>query len=143
MVSAAPPSWYWQRGPADLVLRHGHVVTVDPAHPEAQAVAVSAGKILAVGSDADIQRYIGPHTQVIDLKGRLLLPGFIDAHAHFMAMGEVLKELDLTKAHTWDDIVQMVADAVKTAKPGQWIQGSGWHQAKWDHAPEPNVDGLP
>ncbi|MDE3154845.1 MAG: amidohydrolase, partial [Acidobacteriota bacterium] len=46
-------------------------------------------------------------------------------------------------AHTWDDIVQMVADAVKTAKPGQWIQGSGWHQAKWDHAPEPNVDGLP
>ncbi|HVB38880.1 MAG TPA: amidohydrolase [Vicinamibacterales bacterium] len=140
---AQSPSWYWQRGPADLVLRHGHVVTVDAAHPEAQAVAVSAGKILAVGSDEAIQRYIGPHTQVIDLNGRLLIPGFIDAHAHFMGMGEALKELDLTKAHTWDDIVRMVADAVKTAKPGQWIQGRGWHQAKWDHAPEPNVEGLP
>ena len=140
---AQAPSWYWQRGPADLVLRNGHVVTVDPARPEAQAVAVSAGKILAVGSDRAIQRYIGPRTRVIDLKGRLLIPGFIDAHAHFMGMGEALKELDLTKAHTWDDIVRMVAEAAKRAKPGQWIQGRGWHQAKWDHPPQPNVDGLP
>ncbi len=140
---AQSPSWYWQRGPADLVLRHGHVVTVDEAHPEAQAVAVSAGRILAVGSDEAIQRYVGPHTKVIDLQGRLLIPGFIDAHAHFMGMGEALKELDLTKAHTWDDIVRMVADAARKAKPGQWIQGRGWHQAKWEHAPEPNVDGLP
>ena len=137
------PTWYWQRGPADLVLEHGHVVTVDTMHPEAQAVAVSAGKILAVGSDADIQRYVGPKTTVVDLRGRLLIPGFIDAHAHFMGMGEALVQLDLTKAHTWDDIVRMVADAAKTAKPGEWIQGRGWHQAKWDRVPEPNVDGLP
>ncbi len=141
--AAAEPTWYWQRGPADLVLRGGHVVTVDAARPEAQAVAVSAGRILAVGSDSEIQGYIGPHTRVIDLAGRLLVPGFIDAHAHFMGMGEALKELDLTKARTWDDIVALVAAAVQQAKPGQWIQGRGWHQAKWDRVPQPNVAGLP
>ena len=137
------PSWYWERGPADLVLEHGHVVTVDTGRPDAQAVAVSAGKIVAVGSDAEIQRYVGPKTTVEDLHGRLLIPGFIDAHAHFMGIGEALQELDLTKAHTWDDIVRMVGDAAKTAKPGDVIQGRGWHQAKWDHVPEPNVEGLP
>ena len=142
-VVAQAPTWYWQRGPADLVLEHGRVVTVDPAHPEAQAVAVSAGRILAVGRDQDLQRYVGPRTQIVDLQGRLLMPGFIDAHAHFMGIGEALKELDLTKARTWDDIVRMVADAAKTAKPGEWIQGRGWHQAKWDRPPQPNVDGLP
>jgi predicted amidohydrolase YtcJ len=143
LAAAAGQTWYWQRGPADVVLRHGHVVTVDAAHPEAQAVAVLAGRILAVGTDEAIQAYIGPRTTVIDLKGRLLVPGFIDAHAHFMGMGEALKELDLTKARTWDDIVALVAAAVKQASPGQWIQGRGWHQAKWDRAPQPNVDGLP
>ncbi|HET9743289.1 MAG TPA: amidohydrolase [Terriglobales bacterium] len=135
--------WYWQRGPADLVLRHGHVVTMDEHEPEAQAVAVAGQRILAVGSDAAIQHYIGPSTRIIDLQGRLLIPGFIDAHAHFMGIGEALKQLDLTKAHTWDDIVQMVAAAAKQAKPGAWIEGRGWHQAKWDRVPQPNVDGLP
>ncbi|MGH9410864.1 MAG: amidohydrolase [Vicinamibacterales bacterium] len=143
LAQTKTPSWYWQRGPAEMVLEHGRVVTVDTAHPEAQAVAVSAGKVLAVGSDKDVQQYVGPKTTIIDLHGRLLIPGFIDAHAHFMGIGEALQELDLTKAHTWDDIVRMVADAAKTAKPGELIQGRGWHQAKWDHVPEPNVEGLP
>ncbi len=143
VARAQAPTWYWQRGPADLVLRNGHVVTVDDAHPSAEAVAVSAGRILAVGSDADIQQYVGPGTRVIDLNGRLLVPGFIDAHAHFMGIGQALKQLDLTKARTWDDIVAMVAEAAKTARPGEWIQGRGWHEAKWDRTPEPNVQGLP
>lgn len=143
LAQTKAPSWYWERGPADLVLEHGHVVTVDTARPEAQAVAVSAGKIVAVGSDTEVQPYVGPKTAVVDLHGRLLIPGFIDAHAHFMGIGEALQELDLTKAHTWDDIVRMVADAAKTAKPGDVIQGRGWHQAKWDHVPEPSVEGLP
>lgn len=140
---AQAPAWYWERGPADLVLRNGRVVTMDEGHPTAEAVAVAAGKILAVGSNQEIGRYVGPRTRVIDLNGRLLAPGFIDAHAHFMGLGESLKQLDLRKARTWDDIVQMVAAAAKAAKPGQWIQGRGWHQAKWDRAPQPNVEGLP
>jgi predicted amidohydrolase YtcJ len=116
---------------------------MDDGRPSAQAVAVAGDKVLAVGSDADIQRYVGPNTRIIDLNGRLLVPGFIDAHAHFMGIGQALKQLDLTKAHTWDDIVAMVAEAAKTARPGEWIQGRGWHQAKWDRTPQPNVEGLP
>ncbi|HEX7018398.1 MAG TPA: amidohydrolase [Gemmatimonadaceae bacterium] len=129
--------------PADLVLRGGEIATLDAAHPEAQALAARDGRIVAVGSDADVARFTGPRTRVIDLHGARAVPGFIEAHGHFMGLGESLMELDLTKARTWDDIVAMVRKAAAAAKPGDWIVGRGWHQEKWDHAPQPNVHGLP
>jgi predicted amidohydrolase YtcJ len=129
--------------PADLVLLHGTVVTVDSTHPDAQALAVRGDTIVAVGTDAEIQRYVGSQTRVIDLHGATAVPGFNEAHGHFMGLGESKMQLDLTKATSWDDIVQMVAAAAKTAKPGTWIQGRGWHQEKWDKPPQPNIEGLP
>jgi len=129
--------------PADLVLTNGQVVTVDEKLPEAQALAVRGGKIEAVGSVKEINRYIGSATQVIDLGGKLAIPGLIDSHGHFMGLGSSKLILDLTKARNWDDIVAMVGEAAKTARPGEWIRGRGWHQDKWDKVPEPNVDGLP
>ena len=129
--------------PADLVLQHGTVYTVDSLHPEAQAIAISGDSIVAVGSDADIQRYVGSATKVIDLQGATAMPGFIEAHGHFMGLGEAKMQLDLTTATSWDDIVQMVAAAARDAKPGTWILGRGWHQEKWNQPPEPNVEGLP
>lgn len=128
---------------ADLVLTGGKVVTVDPALGEAQAIAVKGHVIQAVGSVEEIDRYVGPGTEIIDLDGRLAIPGFIDSHGHYMSLGESKMELDLTKARTWDEIVEMVAAAVSAAEPGEWIQGRGWHQEKWDVVPEPNVDGVP
>ncbi len=128
---------------ADLVLMHGKLATLEAKHPTAQALAVKDGHILAVGNDADIQPYIGKATQVIDLKGGLAVPGFIEGHGHFLELGESLLQLDLTKAKDWDEIVAIVGTAVKQAKPGQWILGRGWHQEKWSHAPQPNVEGLP
>jgi predicted amidohydrolase YtcJ len=129
--------------PADLVLLGGHVVTVDAARPETQAVAVTGYRITAVGSDSRIRHYIGPDTEVIDLQGRLAVPGFIDGHGHYLSVGNALTILDLTKARTWDDIVALVAEtAAKTAR-GEWITGRGWHQEKWDRVPQPNVDGVP
>ncbi|HET7176536.1 MAG TPA: amidohydrolase [Gammaproteobacteria bacterium] len=130
-------------GPADLVLLDGKIVTLEASQPEAQAVAVRDGEILALGDDEDIKTYMGPSTQVIDLHGKLAVPGFIEGHGHFMELGRTLTELDLTHAKTWDDILAQVAEAVKQAKPGQWILGWGWHQEKWEHPPGPNVDGLP
>ena len=76
-------------------------------------------------------RYIGPSTRVIDLHGQLAIPGFIESHGHFTGVGDMKMELDLTNATSWDDIVAMVAEAVKKAKPGEWIYGRGWHQEKW------------
>jgi predicted amidohydrolase YtcJ len=129
--------------PADLVLRGGKIVTVDDEKPEAQAIAVRGDTIVALGSNDEIQRYIAATTRVIDLKGALAVPGFIDAHAHFTGVGEAARNLKLATARNWDDIVRMVAEAAKTAKPGEWILGRGWHQEKWSEVPSPNVEGFP
>ncbi len=128
---------------ADLVLHGGKVVTVDETVPEGEALAVLDGRILAVGSDAEIQSYIGEGTQVIDLGGQLAIPGFIDSHVHFSGIGSAQLQLNLMDVANWDEIVDMVAAAVAEAEPGELITGRGWHQEKWDRVPEPNVDGLP
>ncbi len=129
--------------PADLVLRGGVVLTVDDALPEAEAIAVDGHLIVAVGSDREIDAYVGPDTRVIDLRGRLAIPGFIEGHAHFMSMGQAKSMLDLTGAATWDEIVEMVGAAARKAEPGDWILGWGWHQEKWSEVPKPNVEGVP
>ena len=128
---------------ADLVLVNGSVVTVDSQRPRAEAVAVRGDRIIAVGTSAEIRRLTGPGTRVIDLAGRLLIPGFIEGHGHYTGLGESKLVLDLTTAGTWDDIVAMVGQAARTARPGEWIVGRGWHQEKWARTPQPNVQGVP
>jgi predicted amidohydrolase YtcJ len=129
--------------PATLVLRNGRLSTVDPARPEAQALAVRGDVIARVGTNDEIQPYIGEKTEVIDLNGRRAIPGFIDSHLHFTGVGQSKMELNLAHAKNWDEIVAMVAEKVRTAQPGEWIVGRGWHQEKWDHVPAPNVEGFP
>jgi hypothetical protein len=129
--------------PADLVLTNGRIVTVDDALPEAQAVAVRDAIIVAVGTSEEIEDFIGPSTEVIDLGGRLAVPGFIEGHGHYLSLGRAQTILDLTQADTWDDIVAMVRDAAAQARPGEWINGRGWHQEKWSQLPAETVDGVP
>jgi predicted amidohydrolase YtcJ len=143
MVSAAACSRTPAVEPASLVLRNGRIVTVDEAKPEAQAMAVRGDTIVAVGTNEEIQPYVGQDTEVIDLAGQLAIPGFIEGHGHFTGVGQARMNLNLTKAKSWDEVVAMVADAAKQAKPGEWILGRGWHQEKWDKAPQPNVEGFP
>jgi predicted amidohydrolase YtcJ len=132
-----------QTRPATLVLTNGRVVTMDSARPEAQAIAIAGDRIIAVGTSAEIQRMVGAQTQVIDLQGRLAIPGFIEGHGHFMGLGQSKLQLDLTTVKNWDEIVTMVRDAAAKAKPGEWILGRGWHQEKWDRPPVPSVEGNP
>ena len=129
--------------PADLVLRNGHIVTVDSALPEAQAVAVRGYEIIAVGTDDEIDAYIGEETEVVDLNGRLAVPGFIEGHGHYMGLGRAKMILDLTKARAWEDIVSLVGAAARDAGRDAWIAGRGWHQEKWDSIGEPTFDGVP
>ena len=128
---------------ATLVLHGGRVVAVDDANTEDTAIAVANDRVLLVGSDQDVEALIGPETQVVDLEGRLAIPGFIEGHGHFMGIGNAKMILDLTKASTWNDIVNQVADAAAESEPGAWITGRGWHQEKWDETPEGSVDGVP
>jgi predicted amidohydrolase YtcJ len=128
---------------ATMALVNGHVVTVDSARPDAEAVAIAGDRIIAVGTSAEIMRLVTPTTRVIDVQRRLVVPGFIDGHGHYMALGESKLQLDLTTARAWDDIVAQVAEAARTARPGDWIVGRGWHQAKWERAAVPSVEGNP
>lgn len=128
---------------ATLVLTNGRIVTVDSTRPEAQAVAIAGDRIIAVGSNADIQRHVTRSTRVIDLRGQLAVPGFIEGHGHWMGLGQSKLQLDLTKAKNWDDIVAMVREAAAKARPGEWILGRGWHQEKWDRPPVPAVESNP
>lgn len=128
---------------ADLVLLDGNIVTVDDALGTVNALAVKDGRILAVGSTAEMQKHVAANTKVIKLEGRTAIPGFIEGHAHFIGVGNSKLILDLSKVRTWDEVVDMVAAAVKKAQPGEWIVGRGWHQEKWDRRPEGNVEGFP
>lgn len=128
---------------ADLVFLNGRVLTMDPARPDATAIAVSGDRVLAVGSDEEIAKLGGEGTRVIDLAGRTAMPGFIDGHAHLVGIGDARIALDLRGAKSWDEVVSRVAAAVRKARPGEWILGRGWHQKDWASPPEPNVEGFP
>jgi predicted amidohydrolase YtcJ len=129
--------------PADLILRNGKLLTLDAARPEATALAIAGDRILAVGTDAEVDRFRGEATRVVDLAGRTAIPGFIDGHAHFVGIGDARIALDLRGAKSWDEVVSRVALAAKTARAGEWILGRGWHQKEWASPPEPNVEGFP
>src|SRR6478672_5556487 len=127
----------------DLALVGGRIVTLDDRTPEAQAIAIRGDRILAVGSDAEIRALAGPQSKFIDLAGRMAMPGFIECHGHFLGLGDSKRKLDLTKAKSWKEIVDLVAAEAKKTPAGQWIVGRGWHQGKWRAPPTPNVQGYP
>ncbi|MCB1645742.1 MAG: amidohydrolase [Pseudomonadales bacterium] len=142
-AEASEPQATSMQVPADLVLRGGKVITVDDDLGEAEAIAVNGYTITAVGSNEAISAYIGSNTEVVELNGRTVIPGFIEGHGHYLSLGRARQILDLTTAKNWDEIVSKVASAVDKAEPGEWIFGRGWHQEKWDSLPAKNVDGVP
>ncbi len=128
---------------ADLVIKNANIITLDDTKKNAQALAARDGKIIAIGTNAEIDRIAPKPKHTLDLDGEFVCPGFIEGHAHFVGLGESKMMLDLTKAKRWSDIVEMVAEAAKKAKPGEWIIGRGWHQSKWDRKPPNHVHGYP
>ena len=128
---------------ADMVIMNSNVVTVDPAAPAAEAIAIDGDRITAVGSDEVIGRYIGDDTEVIDLAGQTAIPGLIEGHGHYTSFGGSLMILDFRYAKSWAEIVSMVAGAVAETPAGEWIIGRGWHQDKWEVKEDVLVEGLP
>ena len=115
---------------ADVVFTNGNIWTVDRALPRAAAVAAKDGKILAVGTGATIKKYIGPSTSVVDLKGRLMLPGFIDDHAHFMSGGFQLQNVDLRDAKSEAEFARRI-EARAEEYPERWVTGGDWDHDNW------------
>ena len=128
---------------ADLLFINADVVTVDEALPQAQAVAIEGDRILAVGSTEEMLAFRGDDTEVINLDGQMLIPGFIEGHGHYTSFGGSLLILDFRYAESFAEIVAMVAEAAAETPPGEWIVGRGWHQDKWAVREEVLVEGLP
>ncbi|MDX2250211.1 MAG: amidohydrolase [Bacteroidia bacterium] len=122
--------------PADFALINGNIYTVNPSQPHAEAVAVKDGRIIAVGTNEEIEVFIEEKTEVLDLAGKTVVPGLIESHAHIMGVGENKRYLNLLAVGSYDELVEKVAEAVAKAKPGEWILGRGWHQSKWIPQPE-------
>ena len=128
---------------ADLLLVNGDVVTVDDAMPRAEAVAIRGDRILAVGSTGDLLSYRTGKTEVIDVGGAMVIPGFIEGHGHYTSFGGSLLILDFRHATSFAEIVAMVGAAAADTPDGEWIVGRGWHQDKWSAREETLVEGLP
>lgn len=115
---------------ADFIVINAKVYTVDSAFSTIEAFAVSNGKIIATGKNEEMQELFKAN-EVIDAEGRVVVPGFIDAHAHFMSYGQSLQELDLTETKSWEQIIEKTEDYAETHPEG-WVIGRGWDQNDWD-----------
>lgn len=128
---------------ATLVLTGGRVVTMDAEGTESEAIALQGDRILRLGTADEMAELITEDTRVVQLEGRLAIPGFIEGHGHFFGVGDAAMQLDLRKASTWSQIVAQVEAAAKELPKGSLIRGRGWHQEKWTRPPADAVDGLP
>jgi len=128
--------------PADLLLTNGTIVTLDEDIGTATALAAAGDTVLAVGDANEVMEHAGPQTRLIDLEGRLAIPGFIEGHGHFMGMGEAQRQLGLLGTSSWNQIVMMV-DSAAGATEGTWVEGRGWHQEKWSAPLDRTVEGFP
>src|SRR5215475_5802584 len=125
---------------ATLIVTNAAAYTVDKQRPKAEAVAVLGDRIAAVGSRIDIDLWRGPQTKVIDAGGKLLLPGFNDAHVHFIQGGAQLEQVQLTDAATPEEFAKRIAAQVKKTPKGEWILGGRWDETKWPKPELPTKD---
>ena len=122
---------------ADLIITNAKIWTVDKARPQAEALAIVGERIVAVGSAADMDVWHGPQTKVVDAQGRLLLPGFNDAHVHFVDGGEHLQEVQLKDTTTPQEFAERIAQRAKKTPKGEWVTGGDWDEQKWSPAELP------
>jgi len=132
MLLGAGLAW-GQRPSADLIVTNAKVYTVDAKHPVAEAVAVIGERIVAVGSAAEIDTWRGADTTVIDAGGKLVLPGFNDAHVHFLDGSSDLLQVKLKDAHTPQEFAKRIAEQVQRTKKGEWVLGGNWDDQGFDH----------
>jgi predicted amidohydrolase YtcJ len=127
-----------QRKPAaDLIIANANIWTVDAGQPQAEAVAVLGERIVAVGSNAEIEQWRGPQTRVINAEGKRLVPGFNDAHVHFISGGMQLDAVQLKDATSAEEFARRIGERAKASVKGEWILGGNWDETKWNPASLP------
>jgi predicted amidohydrolase YtcJ len=123
-VQATPP-------PADLIVHDARIHTVDATHPQVAAMAVRDGRIVFVGSEREAMSLRGPKTRLLDLEGKTVIPGMIDAHAHLLGLGQGLQTIDLRGTSSYDAVIAKVVERRDGTQNGRWIVGRGWDQNDW------------
>ncbi len=128
--------------PADLVLANGRIYTVDETRPWVEAAAVVGDRIVAVGACRDMAAWTGPATRVIDLEGRLVLPGFTDSHVHFIQGGKSLLSVQLRDADSREEFVARIAAFARRLPKGEWIIEGNWDHQRFPGAELPRRDWI-
>lgn len=123
---------------------NGKIVTMEKDMPQAEAVVISNGRITFVGSNSEALKHQVAVTQVIDLKGRMMVPGFIDSHMHLLNLGYSMRNIDLSGAKSIEELKALISNFIKTnnIEPGQWVLGRGWNQDYFDVKVFPNRHDL-
>jgi len=134
LVGLATVSSAHAQTPADLVLRGGTVYTVSDQQPKAEAVAVSSGRIVFVGSTAGAAKFVGPHTRVVEIGHRVVLPGLTDSHYHLLGVGQREFKLNLQGSRSVAEVLTWLRSRMSAAEPGQWVTGYGWIETHWTPA---------
>ena len=124
---------------ADVVITGGRVWTGDPGKPLAESVAILRDRIVAVGSDGDVAPWRGPETRRIDARGRLVLPGFNDAHVHFVSGGQSLENVNLKDAPSREEFARRIGERAATIPKGEWLTGGDWDDQQWSPAVMPDA----
>jgi predicted amidohydrolase YtcJ len=125
-----------------LILYNGRIYTQDPQQPHATAVAIRDNRIVAVGSDDEVKALPGPVAERVDLNGRGVTPGLVDAHVHFQHYALFRRRLDLDGVATLDEALQRIAGYAENSAPDQWLLGRGWNQAGWPGGAFPTAADL-
>ena len=128
--------------PADLIVTNARIYTVDDGRPVAEAMVVRGGRIEFVGSVRGALAHRGSATRVLDLAGRTVIPGMVDAHAHLRGLGEALRSVDLTGTRSYDEVIARVAARAKELPAGSWVIGRGWDQNDWADTRFPTHEAL-
>ncbi len=140
--SGQPASDLGDGTPADTLLVNGNIITMDPARPRAEAIAIAGERISGIGSTADLQALLAPATQVIDLNGQTVIPGLVDGHLHFASLGSDGQTLDLGEARSEAEAAELVRRRAARTEPGVWITGNNWHTGNWASAAWPSRASL-
>ena len=137
LISCSSP----QSDTPDTIIYNADIYTA--ANQTATAIAITNDKITTLGTDEEILALSTPTSTKIDAKGQFVMPGFIESHGHFLGLGQSLLNLNFIKDTSWQAIVKKVEEKAKTAAPGEWIYGRGWHQEKWTVQPDSYYSGYP
>jgi len=128
---------------SEMIIYGSNIYTIDDKNTKVEGIYIKDGLIQETGSKEDISKHETENTEIINAKNAFVIPGLIEGHGHFSGLGNMLQNLDFLQSKSWQDIVAQVKASAETSEEGEWIYGRGWHQDKWNQAPNHSLGTYP